>query len=175
MRKLLALTAVALLVASLSAPMRSLAEDTKPAAAPAAAEAKTAHLLQPDALQWGEGPPGLPSGAKAAVLTGDPGKAGFYTVRIQMPAGYRVMPHWHPMDEHVTVISGSFSVGMGDKFDKDAMQKLAPGGYGQMPAEMRHYAWSETGATIQVSGVGPFAITYVNPEDDPRNAKAEKK
>jgi quercetin dioxygenase-like cupin family protein len=131
-------------------------------------------MVSPEAIKWGEAPAAFRKGAQFAVLAGNPGAPGLFTVRLKFPAGYRVMPHWHPTDEHVTVISGTFKLGMGEKFDKDAMHALPAGGYAVLPAEMRHFAWSETGATVQVSGIGPFAITYVNPEDDPRNEKPGK-
>jgi hypothetical protein len=84
-----------------------------------------------------------------------------------MPAGFKIAPHWHPADEHVTVLSGTFSVGMGEKFDRTVMKDLPAGGYGLLPAEMRHFAMAKTAAAIQVHGTGPFALTYVNPADDP--------
>jgi hypothetical protein len=84
-----------------------------------------------------------------------------------MPAGYTIKPHWHPTDENVTVLSGTFSLGMGEKFDKATMKDLPAGGFALLPAEMRHYAVAKTAAVVQVHGQGPFALTYVNPADDP--------
>jgi quercetin dioxygenase-like cupin family protein len=101
------------------------------------------------------------------VVSGDPGKPGLYVVRAKMPAGYKIAPHWHPTDEHVTVLSGTFAFGMGEKFDRASMKALPAGGYALMPADMRHFAMATTAATIQVHGQGPFALTYVNPADDP--------
>jgi quercetin dioxygenase-like cupin family protein len=95
-------------------------------------------------------------------------------VRLKMPAGYKIAPHWHPTDEHVTVLAGTFSLGMGDTFDKAAMKDLPAGGYVLLPAEMRHYAMARTAATVQVSGPGPFALNYVNPADDPSKRAATK-
>lgn len=92
-----------------------------------------------------------------------------------MPAGYKIAPHWHPTDEHVTVLSGTFALGMGEKFDPTALKDLSSGGYGLMPAQMRHFAMAKTAATIQVHGIGPFALSYVNPADDPRTAVAAAK
>ena len=128
-------------------------------------------VFNPDDLKWGDVPPGLPPGAKMAVLAGDPTKKGLFTVRLQAPAGYKVPPHTHPTAENITVISGTFNVGMGDKFDEGAGKLLEAGGFVVMPAGMQHYAWSTGDAIIQIHGKGPFAITYVNPADDPRNAK----
>ncbi len=119
------------------------------------------------ALKWGPAPPVLPAGAKAAVLDGDPAAKGNVTMRLMMPAGYQIAPHWHPTDEHVTVLSGSISVGMGDAVDKAHATTLRAGGYGVVPANMHHYAYTTTGATIQIHLQGPFGMTYVNPADDP--------
>jgi len=130
-----------------------------------------AHVMVTEGeVQWGQGPPALPAGAEAFVLSGDPGKAGPFAIRLRFPAGYKIAAHWHPTDEHVTVLSGTFSMGMGEKFDAAATKALVAGGYAVMPAEMRHFAWTKKGATIQVHGTGPFALTYVNPADDPRPA-----
>jgi hypothetical protein len=126
-------------------------------------------------LKWGAAPPGLPPGAQLAVLSGDPGKAGMFTIRLKFPAGYQVMPHWHPSDEMVTVIEGQMSAGMADSFDKAKASGLAQGGYILMPAKMNHYAFTDSGVTIQISANGPFEITYVNPAHDPRKAKAPER
>ena len=136
-----------------------------PAQGPAAQHA----MVAPGDLKWGDPPPGLPAGARLAVVSGDPAQAAPFVIRLQMPAGYRVAPHWHPTTENVTVLSGSVAVGMGEKFDESTMTLTATGGYATLPAEMRHYAMARTAATIQIHGTGPFAITYVNPADDPRN------
>ena len=127
-----------------------------------------AHVLStPPELKWGAPPPVFEQNAKFTVVSGDPGKPGLYVVRLQMPAGYKIAPHWHPTDEHVTVLSGTFALGMGETFDKAAMKDLPAGGYALLPAEMRHYAMATSEATVQVHGMGPFMLTYVNPADDP--------
>jgi quercetin dioxygenase-like cupin family protein len=128
-------------------------------------------VLNPADLKWGDAPPGLPPGAKLAVLAGEPNKNGLFTVRLQTPAGYKVPPHTHPTSEHITVISGTFNIGTGDKFDEAAGKEMGAGGYMVMPPGMKHYAWTPAEAIIQVQGMGPFVIKYVNPADDPRNAK----
>lgn len=126
------------------------------------------HLLTTAAeIKWGEPPPVFEKGAKFAVMAGDPSKPGIYVVRLKMPAGYKIAPHWHPTDEHVTVVSGTFALGMGEKFDKQTMKDLPVGGYALLPAQMRHFAYARTDATVQVHGMGPFALTYVNSADDP--------
>jgi quercetin dioxygenase-like cupin family protein len=138
-------------------------------------EPSTEHkAMAPNDLQWGEAPPVFKKGAKMAVLYGDPSKAGeLFIVRLKMPAGYRIMPHWHPTDENITVISGSFSVGMGDKFDATA-QVLPTGGFASMPAKMHHFASARGETVVEVSAMGPFKITYVNPADDPSKQAAAK-
>jgi len=133
-----------------------------------AAAADEHHLLvSGNAVKWGPPPPVFPAGAKFAVIEGDPGSKGLVTVRLMMPAGYKIPPHWHPTDEHVTVLAGSIGIGMGDTLDTAHGQTLTAGGYAVAPANMHHYAWTTTGATIQVHLEGPFALTYVNPADDP--------
>ena len=152
------------------------AQDQTPPAAPAAATTAPAHVIvAPMELKWGAAPPALPKGAQFTVVSGDPGSAGPYTIRLKLPAGYKIAPHWHPTDENVTVIAGTFSLGMGETFDAKSMKALPAGGYALLPAEMRHYAWTKAGATVQVHGMGPFVITYVNPADDPSKAEPAAK
>jgi quercetin dioxygenase-like cupin family protein len=107
-----------------------------------------------------------------ALVSGDPTKAGPFVIRLKVPAGYKIAPHWHPTDENVTVISGTFAIGMGEKFDETKMKTLPAGGYAQMPAEMRHYAMAKTATVVQVHGVGPFVLNYVNPADNPAKPPA---
>ena len=110
-------------------------------------------------------------GAKMAVLQGDPSKAGVYTVRLKAGDGYKIAPHFHPTTENVTVISGVFNIGAGDKMDTASTTALVPGGFASLPAKMHHYAWFKGETEVQVHGVGPFKLTYVNPKDDPTKAK----
>ena len=128
-------------------------------------------MVAPSAVQWGDAPPSLPPGARIAVVSGDPTQAQSFVIRAQMPAGYRIPPHWHPTDEHVTVLSGTVSLGMGEKFDQSVMKDLSSGGYFVAPMDMRHFFMTKTAATIQVHGMGPFAVNYVNPADDPSQQK----
>jgi quercetin dioxygenase-like cupin family protein len=130
------------------------------------------HVVKPSDLKWGEAPPGLPAGGKMAVLNGDPGQAGPFTVRLKAPAGYKIMPHTHPTAERVTVISGNFRIGMAEKFEEANMQEMGPGSYIVLPAGMAHFV--KVGAkesVVQIDSEGPFQINYLNPADDPRNAK----
>jgi hypothetical protein len=130
-------------------------------------------VMKPADLKWGEAPPGLPAGGKMAVLNGDPTQAGPFTVRLKAPTGYKVLPHTHPTDERVTVISGSFRIGMGEKFDEATMQEMGPGSYIVLPSGMAHFAKSAKDAIVQIDSEGPFQINYVNPADDPRNARKQ--
>jgi quercetin dioxygenase-like cupin family protein len=132
------------------------------------AQDHTTHAMAADALQWGPAPPVLPKGGQMAVLAGDPGKPGPFVVRLKMPSGYKIPAHQHPSAEAVTVISGDFRFGMGDKLDETQAQKLGPGGFVDLPANMNHYAFGGSGEVIvQINSEGPFAIKYVNPADDP--------
>ena len=124
-------------------------------------------MTKPSELKWGPPPPVFDKAATFTVVSGDPGKSGLFVVRLQMPAGFKIAPHWHPTDEHVTVLEGTFALGMGETFDTAAMKELPAGGYALLPAEMRHYAMAKTKATVQVHGMGPCQLTYVNPADDP--------
>jgi ketosteroid isomerase-like protein len=124
-------------------------------------------LLTPNQVAWGEAPPNLPPGGKIAVISGDPTMPGPFVLRAELPAGYTIAPHWHPTDEHVTVLAGTFAFGMGDTLDPAAMQDLPAGGYALMPAEMRHYAMAKTATTLQIHSMGPLVFNYVNPADDP--------
>jgi quercetin dioxygenase-like cupin family protein len=139
-----------------------------------AASAAQAQMNTAD-LKWGVAPPGLPPGAQLAVLSGDPGKEGMFTIRLKFPANYSVAPHHHPTDELVTVIDGQMSIGMGEALDKAKATTLNEAGYIAMPATMNHYAFTDSGATIQITSHGPFQIIYVNPADDPRSAKGPEK
>jgi quercetin dioxygenase-like cupin family protein len=122
-------------------------------------------------MKWVDGPASLPAGAKVAMLEGNPAQEGPFTMRLQLPDGFRIQPHWHPAVEHVTVISGTFNLGTGEKFDKSAGRSLAAGSFAFMQPGMRHYAWATGETVLQVHGMGPWKINYVNPADDPRNKK----
>jgi ketosteroid isomerase-like protein len=124
-------------------------------------------MLAPGDLKWGDGPPSLPPGAKMTVVQGDPTQAQAFVVRAQVPAGYKVPPHWHPGVENLTILSGTVALGMGETFDESKMTPVPVGGYASLPAEMRHYFMAKTASTFQVHGMGPFVVNYVNPADDP--------
>ena len=130
-----------------------------------------AKFYSPEKIEWKDGPPSLPAGAKVAVLEGDPAKEGPFVMRLLVPDGYHIPPHMHPKTERVTVISGVFYLAMDDKLDRSAAQKFTTGTYGFWPAGMKHAAWAEGETVVQLHGIGPWIINYVNPADDPRNAK----
>jgi quercetin dioxygenase-like cupin family protein len=128
-------------------------------------------LYTPDGLKWEDGPKSLPPGAKMTVLEGDPTAPGPFVMRVKVPDGYKIPPHIHPKPERVTVISGSFHFGMGDKFDAKHATTLPAGSYGTWPAGMHHFVWAEGETVIQLNGDGPWQIEYLNPLDDPRRKK----
>jgi hypothetical protein len=127
--------------------------------------------INPEQMEWGPAPEGLPEGALLAVLSGDPNKPGLFTIRLRFPSGYKIMPHRHPTDEHVTVIQGEFAIGMGDKYRDKKMSSLARGGYAVARATMNHFAFTKDGAIVQITSMGPFQITYANNRDDPRRKR----
>lgn len=138
----------------------------------ASATQQRAHVVvTPDKLTWVAAPPGLPAGAQVAVLEGDPSKAGYFAIRAKLPDGYKVPPHWHPTDERLVVLEGTLGLGKGETFDPSAGHELPVGSYAMMPTGVRHFAWAKGETVFQLSGMGPFEITYVNSADDPRKPK----
>jgi anti-sigma factor ChrR (cupin superfamily) len=136
---------------------------------PMSALAADDHVVaRPDSLKWSAGPPSLPRGAQIAIVSGDPSKEGLYVLRLKVPAGFKVPPHMHPQDENVTVISGTFNIAMGDKFDDSKGPQLKAGSFAKAPKGMAHFAWFPEETVIQIHGLGPAGITYINPADDPR-------
>jgi len=138
--------------------------------APATAQAADTHkqLVAPQEIKWAPGPASIPPGAEAAVLYGDPSKEGLFALRLKLPKGYAIPPHTHPKPEVVTVISGTFRLGMGEKADKGKAQALPAGSFFAMPPGMAHFAFADEDTVIQLNSTGPWSLTYVNPTDDPR-------
>ena len=170
MRKTLVPALVLAVVATLGA--GAMAQEKAPAAPKKPVAKKPMHAVTNEAdVKWGNAPPSLPPGAKMAVLQGDPGKPGMFTIRVKSPDGYKVAPHWHPTAESVTVLSGTFYLGTGDTLDEKKATAMTAGAFSYMPAKMHHFASTKGETEFQVSGMGPFEITYLNPADDPRNAK----
>ena len=128
-------------------------------------------VVTPDQIKWGPAPLGLPAGSQVAVIEGDPSKPGVpFALRAKLPDGYKIAPHWHPTDEKITVLQGTFGMGFGEKFDPAMGSELPAGSYAVTPKGEKHFVWIKGETIIQVSGMGPFEINYVNPTDDPRNA-----
>lgn len=125
------------------------------------------------ARHWGPAPAVFPTGAKMAVVQGDPGKAGLFTIELAMPRGYRIPPHFHPTDEHVVVEKGALLVGMGDALDLKKAMTMAVGDTGTIPAQAHHFAATRQATVVAVTAMGPFAMTYVHSEDDPQHANAK--
>ncbi len=138
-------------------------------------DAQSQHVFfTPDSLKWVDAPPSLPAGAKMVVLQGDPTKEGMFTLLFKVPDGFKIPPHTHPADEHVTVLSGMFFMGTGSKFDTSKGKELPAGSFVLMPKGMQHFAWVKGETIIQLHGIGPWGINYVNPDDDPRNKPMPK-
>jgi quercetin dioxygenase-like cupin family protein len=132
--------------------------------------------VSPSEVKWGPASPKLPPGARFAILVGDPKVPGAaYVFRAKLPDGYSVPPHWHPMDENVTVISGTFLLGFGERLDKAATRELTAGSYAMLPKNVPHYNVMKGETILQFHGIGPYDIEYVNPEDDPTRGTKEKR
>ena len=125
-------------------------------------------VVAPNEIECGPGPTVLPPGAKAAVLFGDPAKPGLFALRIKLPEGYNIPPHTHPVDEVVTVISGTFRLGMGETADRATAQPLPGGSFFALLPGTAHYAFTDEETVIQINTVGPWGLTYINAKDDPR-------
>lgn len=128
-------------------------------------------LVAPDDVKWSPAPPALPAGSSVSVVQGDPAKSGPFTMRAKLPANYKVPPHFHPDTETVTVLSGAFHVSMGDTFDASKCKAMPAGSFLALPAKNAHFVFTKEETVIQINAVGPWTLTYVNPADDPRNAK----
>lgn len=128
-------------------------------------------MIMPADIKWADAPPSFPPGAKMAVLSGNPKAAGSFTMRLKLPANYMIMPHSHPADEHVTVIEGSCYMGFGEKFDEKAAKEIPAGAFTVLATGTRHYVLTKKECILQVQGMGPWAATYTNSADDPRNKK----
>ncbi len=136
---------------------------------PAAAVLKSHIMMTLDEIKWGDCPPALPPGAKCAVIEGDTKAPNvLFAYRLKMPDNYRIAPHFHPADEHLVVISGTFNMGLGDKLDTKATKPMTAGSFVVMPKGTHHFAWTKGETVLQVYAIGPWGLTYVNPEDDPR-------
>ena len=122
----------------------------------------------PPGVAWAPNP-ALPPGGQLAVLVGSLQATGLYAARVGFAPGLRVMPHWHPEERLYTVLSGTWLIGLGDRFDESQLTAFPVGTVYRLPAATRHYHWARDGASVvQITGIGPSATNYVNPQDDPR-------
>ena len=129
---------------------------------------KPQNAFTPSQIKYGPPPPFVAAGSQLAVLEGDPtASTGDFTIRLKMPDGYKIAPHWHPKRENVTVVSGSFKVGMGDTFDQSKMKNFPAGSFAYLDPDMHHYAMASGPTVVQVHGMSPLQFNYVNPADDP--------
>lgn len=128
-------------------------------------------MFRADELEWRDGPESLPDGAEFVLLEGDPSRAAPFTMRIKLPAGYEIPPHWHPVTERITVIEGALHLGMGETFSRGEAEALPQGAFAFMPPAMRHFAFTEGETVIQLNSIGPWDIIYINADDDPRRQR----
>lgn len=150
-----------------TAPLGAAAQTpTNPAAA-----VLTSHIMvAPSEITWEACPPTLPPGAQCATIEGDRSAPNaLFTYRLKMPDNYRIAPHFHPADEHLTIITGTFRMGLGERFSGDSLKPMAAGSFVVMPKGVPHYALTRGETIIQVHAIGPWGLTSVNPDDDPRN------
>ena len=164
------LFAAALVLAAAAAPAPAAPGDPP---APPNKEADGMQLFPAAEIKWQDGPPSLPKGAQIAVLYGDPFKSGPFTLRLKMPSGYKIPPHWHTQDEQLTILSGTFLLHMGDTMDA-AAHDLEAGAYHFLPGKMHHAAETRGETILQLHGTGPFDIHYLNPADNPAKAAPAK-
>jgi quercetin dioxygenase-like cupin family protein len=145
----------------------STSSDTPRRSTPSLSIPSPVASAQQDDLKWGPAPPVFPPGAQFVVMQGDPSKAEPFTVRLKFPNGYKIPPHTHPTTENVTILSGTFMAGMGGKFDESKLQPFGRDAFASIPANHAHYAMARGQTVVQVHAIGPFALTYVNPADNP--------
>jgi len=132
-------------------------------------------IVTPGQAQWQPAGPPLPPGAQVAVLDGDPSQPGTqYSIGLKMPAGYKIPPHWHPMDASVVIVKGTLVMGLGEKFDRSQGHELSAGSFMRMSKGVRHFEWTKGETIIYVYGAGPLDTIYVNPNDDPRQKGGSK-
>jgi quercetin dioxygenase-like cupin family protein len=158
----------AFVVLMIAAGCRGTKEDlASPASSSSSSGASVLRFNEAD-IVWGDAPPTMPAGAKTAVLEGDPRKSGLFTMRLKLPAGARLPPHTHPADERVTVLSGSVHIGFGDTFDPSKGRAFTAGAFYVTPTPMPHFVWTDEGAVVQVTGLGPWGLSYLDAADAPR-------
>lgn len=154
------------IILALSAPAAGCVQDPVEAQEPGPDQPV---VMTTETLEWQAGPPDLPPGAEFAVLEGNP-LEGPFTLRLRLPAGYRIPPHAHSLIENVTVISGVLHLGNGDTLDTSRGVRVPAGGFVSLPDGSNHYAWTDEPTVVQIHSATPFDITYVDPEDDPQGS-----
>jgi hypothetical protein len=128
--------------------------------------------ILPEEIDW-KTFPAFPPSARLAVVVGEPLQQGPYTIRVKVPRGVKLMPHSHPEDRVYTVISGTFYIGLGDRFDAEKLQAYPPGAVIVLPGNTSHFHWAKSGEYVtQVTAIGPLGLEYINSNDDPRNHKS---
>jgi len=137
-------------------------------AVPSPSPAPSASTAAPPDIQWGPAPSVLPPGAQIAVIEGNPGSTGTFTLRLKLPNGYKIPPHTHPTIENITVLAGTFLAGMGTQFDESKLEAYGRDAFFSLPAEHAHFAVARGETVVQVHGLGPFVVTYVNPPNATR-------
>ena len=148
-------------------------EGAVPVPTPMSTPAASTHVMYDAAeLEWGEAPEVFEPGAQAVILSGDPTRPGMFVLRLKAPAGFKVANHWHPTDEHVTLLEGDLTLAMDQDAGGAHESTFSPGAYVLLPAEMHHAASTRAGMTLQISGMGPLELIYVDPKDDPRERSA---
>ncbi|HEX6319934.1 MAG TPA: cupin domain-containing protein [Burkholderiales bacterium] len=138
-----------------------------PAAAQSTYSGQGPAMLLPEQLTWADAP-SVGRGAKIAVIEGPLNKAVPFTMRLKLPAGTRIAPHTHPAYERVTVLSGILYFSQGDAFDGTKTVALTPGSVAIMPPGAPMFGYTKEETVIQLHGVGPWGLRYLDPADDPR-------
>jgi quercetin dioxygenase-like cupin family protein len=146
------------------APLAEAGAPAEPAAsAPAQGVPPGALQFDANAVAFRPAPPSMPKGVELAVLEGDPQKPGIFTLRLKAAPGFLLPPHTHPVEERVTVLAGSISVGFGSRVERGSARKFGAGAFYVTPPGVAHYVFSDEGATVQITGVGPWKVEPLAP------------
>jgi quercetin dioxygenase-like cupin family protein len=117
----------------------------------------------PEAVVWNDGPPTLPPGSKMAILEGNPRAEGVFTMRVRIPAGSAIPPHWHPRQERVTILSGAVDLGFGTVANKDSVTRYRAGSFYVNPPSVMHYLFFPEATEMQMTGIGPWELMTTDP------------
>jgi uncharacterized RmlC-like cupin family protein len=119
--------------------------------------------VTPGSIKWVAGPKTTPAGTMAAILEGDPTAEGqMFTMRLKLPAGSRLKPHFHGENERVTVLSGEARVGFGDTFRDTDLKSFPAGSFYVNPKGAHHFVFFAKETVIQITGRGPWTTTYLD-------------